>query len=594
MSAAAMEARRACGRARKTWKSQVVYFPQKCSVQERPRSTPPSNTVAPKIDSRALTRGNLGRASYTLVVYSDLNSPRTAPKAAEAERLLPQSFYGDQLRIVYKHRPAAHPPRRLGPAARYMEAVAMQAPTESGTSSTSPLRHPRRRAGPELYEEIARHLGLDLHRLQADAASSEANRRAFRKTSRRPSPLASRRSQLSSSAAYKIKGVLLDHRDARDRRRSTHRQAINPHASPVQVLRPTCPAYRKSRPTAKAADEKLLYRYGCDRTDRPARVPAPRGGAALRARRRRGVPGPHDDVGRSIRDARGTAPFGGATVRRLGPAGLGDRGSARGARGVRDACDARRRKRTGGGAARGDRQLCATQRTPRIRSQRNARPRCTRCARSPRPCRTASDSGTTCTWHRTARRAPSCNAASRRSACLLNRGRLRRRTRGRHRPVGRGPRALASIRGPGRAPADFEDGQRVRTRCPDEFFDQEGDAVEEATCASPCAASISAGARPCCAATMSSCASTGNGWRSILIMSRSWPPSRSPALAPGVLPAGRVRSLRGRARLHDLGRDYLRRDPGLVLRVAGDDRFPSWAAAAAGVLLARARLFPTP
>lgn len=126
----------------------------------------------PKLPEITPDRATLGRADapITLVSYSDFQCPHCARGSVIADEL--RRHYGDRLRVVFKHLPAASHPAALT-AARYYEAIALQSADKAHAFHDEVFRNQSALVltGEPFLNRTAEKVGADLARVKADLAS---------------------------------------------------------------------------------------------------------------------------------------------------------------------------------------------------------------------------------------------------------------------------------------------------------------------------------------------------------------------------------------------------------------------------------------
>lgn len=125
------------------------------------------NPLVPQIDASTRIRGSKD-AKYTLVEYSDFQCPFCVKGFNNVEAL--RKRYGADLRFIFKHLPLTDIHAQALPAAKYVEAAALQSP-EKAWEFHDKLFANQNRLGDDLFKEVAKELGLDLKRLEADVKS---------------------------------------------------------------------------------------------------------------------------------------------------------------------------------------------------------------------------------------------------------------------------------------------------------------------------------------------------------------------------------------------------------------------------------------
>lgn len=125
------------------------------------------NPKTPAIDDKTRIRGNKN-AKYTLVEYSDFQCPYCTRGFKTVEAL--REKYGGRLRFIYKHLPLIKLHPQAMPAARYLEAVALQSPDKAWAFHDK-LFENQDKLGEPFFKETAKALGLDVKKLEEDAGS---------------------------------------------------------------------------------------------------------------------------------------------------------------------------------------------------------------------------------------------------------------------------------------------------------------------------------------------------------------------------------------------------------------------------------------
>jgi protein-disulfide isomerase len=126
----------------------------------------------PEITKKTRIRGNKD-AKYTLVEYSDFQCPYCAKGAETVDTL--RAKYGKDIRFVFKHLPLPFHPQAV-PAAKWMEAVAIQSPEKSWEFHDKLFAN-QEKLGEDLYKQLTKELGLDVEKAAKDAASKEVEER---------------------------------------------------------------------------------------------------------------------------------------------------------------------------------------------------------------------------------------------------------------------------------------------------------------------------------------------------------------------------------------------------------------------------------
>jgi protein-disulfide isomerase len=125
--------------------------------------------MKPEISKKTRIRGN-ANAKYTLVEYSDFQCPYCTRGYHTVEDL--RKKYGESLRFVFKHLPLTNIHPMAMPAARYMEAAAIQSPEKSWKFHDT-LFENQAKLSEDYFKQVAKDLGLDVAKLEKDAKSSE-------------------------------------------------------------------------------------------------------------------------------------------------------------------------------------------------------------------------------------------------------------------------------------------------------------------------------------------------------------------------------------------------------------------------------------
>ena len=125
----------------------------------------PKKPVLPDVSR---IRGNKD-AKYTLVEYSDFQCPYCGRGYQTVEAL--RKKYGNDLRFVYKDLPLPMHPQAL-PAAKWFEAAALQSPEKAWELHDKMFQN-QQALGDDFFKKTAKELGLDVKKLEADAASQK-------------------------------------------------------------------------------------------------------------------------------------------------------------------------------------------------------------------------------------------------------------------------------------------------------------------------------------------------------------------------------------------------------------------------------------
>lgn len=126
------------------------------------------NPKKPALPDVSRMRGNKD-AKYTLVEYSDFQCPYCGRGYQTVEAL--RKKYGSDLRFVFKDLPLPMHPQAM-PAAKYYEAAALQSP-EKAWAFHDKLFQNQQQLSPEFLKKTAKELGLDVKKLEEDAASQK-------------------------------------------------------------------------------------------------------------------------------------------------------------------------------------------------------------------------------------------------------------------------------------------------------------------------------------------------------------------------------------------------------------------------------------
>ncbi|MFA6004845.1 MAG: thioredoxin domain-containing protein [Elusimicrobiota bacterium] len=125
------------------------------------------NPLQPAVADKTRVRGNR-KAKYTLIEYSDFQCPYCSRGYNTVETL--RKKYGEDLRVVFKHLPLPFHDKAM-PAAQWMEAISLQSP-EKAWAFHDKMFENQDKLGEQFFKDTAKGLGLDMSRLDKDAASS--------------------------------------------------------------------------------------------------------------------------------------------------------------------------------------------------------------------------------------------------------------------------------------------------------------------------------------------------------------------------------------------------------------------------------------
>lgn len=125
------------------------------------------NPYKPAIDAQTRVRGNKD-APLTLVEYSDFQCPYCGRGYKIVEQL--RQKYGSKIRFVYKNMPltAIHP--MAMPAAKWLEAVALQSPDKAWVFHDTMFEN-QGQLGEDFFKKTVKDLGLDAQKAAKDADS---------------------------------------------------------------------------------------------------------------------------------------------------------------------------------------------------------------------------------------------------------------------------------------------------------------------------------------------------------------------------------------------------------------------------------------
>lgn len=124
------------------------------------------NPLKPEIGAKTRIRGNKD-AKITLIEYSDFQCPYCARGFRTVEEL--RKRHGKDLRFIYKHMPLSFHPEAM-PAARWLEAVALQSPEKSWAFHDK-LFENQDKLGEAYYKQVVKELGLDVEKAEKDSKS---------------------------------------------------------------------------------------------------------------------------------------------------------------------------------------------------------------------------------------------------------------------------------------------------------------------------------------------------------------------------------------------------------------------------------------
>lgn len=124
------------------------------------------NPLKPEIQEGRVIFGKKD-APVTIVEYSDFQCPYCSRGYQTVRQI--EKEYGDKVRIVFKHLPLDFHPLAM-PGARYFEAIAKQSheKAEKFHNTVFESQAQMKDKGEKLYSEIAKKLGVDMKKLDAD------------------------------------------------------------------------------------------------------------------------------------------------------------------------------------------------------------------------------------------------------------------------------------------------------------------------------------------------------------------------------------------------------------------------------------------
>ncbi len=132
-----------------------------------------ANPFSPKIDAKTRIRGDKD-APITLVEYSDFECPYCGKGFRVVEKLRDQ--YGKKLRFIYKNMPLVNLHPQAMPAARWLEAVAIQSPEKAWLFHDQMFENQEKlgdaKTADEFFHKTVKDLGLDDKKAEKDAASA--------------------------------------------------------------------------------------------------------------------------------------------------------------------------------------------------------------------------------------------------------------------------------------------------------------------------------------------------------------------------------------------------------------------------------------
>ena len=123
------------------------------------------NPKKAEITEKTRIRGNKD-AKYTLVEYSDFQCPYCARGYQTVELL--RKKYGGNLRFIYKNMPLPMHPQAM-PAAQWFEAAALQSADKAWAFHDKMFQN-QDKLGVPFFKETAKSLGLDVKKMEQDAA----------------------------------------------------------------------------------------------------------------------------------------------------------------------------------------------------------------------------------------------------------------------------------------------------------------------------------------------------------------------------------------------------------------------------------------
>lgn len=134
-----------------------------------------ANPLKPVIEEDRVVFGNK-TAAITIVEFSDFQCPFCS-KGYQTMKQVKQE-YGDKVRIVFKHLPLDFHPLAM-PAARYFEALGMQGAekAEKFHDAIFENQNALKEKGEKLFPELAKKVGADMKKLDADLKSEKVQKR---------------------------------------------------------------------------------------------------------------------------------------------------------------------------------------------------------------------------------------------------------------------------------------------------------------------------------------------------------------------------------------------------------------------------------
>ena len=125
------------------------------------------NPLKPAIDAATRIRGDKN-APITLVEYSDFQCPYCGRGFQTVEAV--REKYGSKVRFIYKHLPLVDMHPNALPAAKWLEAVALQSPDKAWIFHDVLFRN-QSSLGEDFYKKTVKELGLDVEKAAQDAQS---------------------------------------------------------------------------------------------------------------------------------------------------------------------------------------------------------------------------------------------------------------------------------------------------------------------------------------------------------------------------------------------------------------------------------------
>ncbi len=143
--------------------------------EQKKRDDEFSNPLKPSIDESRVFFGKKD-AKVTIVEYSDFECPYCSRGHQTVKQIL--SDYPNDVRVLFKHLPLDFHPKAL-PAAKYFEAIAMQSHDKAQKFHDEMFdkQGELKNRGEAFMKEVAKKLGLDMKKLEADVAKEEIQKR---------------------------------------------------------------------------------------------------------------------------------------------------------------------------------------------------------------------------------------------------------------------------------------------------------------------------------------------------------------------------------------------------------------------------------